>query len=484
MKWVFLVALSITLCSAMPRFPRIQYKMPEQLPPNYVQSWFTSFVDHFGSGIETFQMRYFSKNTYWTNNTQAPGPIFFYCGNEGAIEMFIENSGWIDQLASQMGAAVVYAEHRYFGQSMPFGNRSFTSPQNLKYLSPHQALGDYAYLLQNLKIMYYDAPVIAWGGSYGGMLAAWFRMKYPNLVVGAIASSAPIFHFMGSVNPEEFNEIVTNDYAMVDTNCVPYIKTAHDILGVWTRNSTLWWQLQEIFNTCTEVITYSTASNIINWIDNALTYMAMTDYPYETNFLEPMPANPVNVACSKFNNLADDATDAEILAAIRDAVNVYYNSTGNNTCNLVDQQYDNGLGDNGWDYLSCSTLVMPIGSDGVHDMFLPQPFSISAIDSYCLQTWGVAPVTDYAKIFYGSSTNPLGPLRYASNILFPNGSLDPWQSGGVLESIHANSVIGFIMQGAAHHLDLRTPNPSDPEDVVTARNTEKQLIKYWLATAK
>jgi pimeloyl-ACP methyl ester carboxylesterase len=66
---------------------------------------------------------------------------------------------------------------------------------NIDYLSSQQALADYAYLIKYLKLSYdaENSAVIAFGGSYGGMLAAWFRMKYPNVVDGALAASAPIF---------------------------------------------------------------------------------------------------------------------------------------------------------------------------------------------------------------------------------------------------------------------------------------------------
>jgi len=45
------------------------------------------------------------------------------------------------------------------------------------------------------KINCTDCPVVAFGGSYGGMLAAWIRMKFPNVVAGSVAMSAPIYYF-------------------------------------------------------------------------------------------------------------------------------------------------------------------------------------------------------------------------------------------------------------------------------------------------
>lgn len=43
---------------------------------------------------------------------------------------------------------------------------------------------DYVKLIKSLKSQdkYKNSAVIAFGGSYGGMIAAWIRMKYPHII--------------------------------------------------------------------------------------------------------------------------------------------------------------------------------------------------------------------------------------------------------------------------------------------------------------
>lgn len=443
----------------------------------YTESNYDTYIDHYGYTNQTFQMRYCFKDKHWRSDPSNPGPIFFYCGNEAPITTFIAASGYIDYLAEQMGALVIFGEHRYFGKSMPFGKESFTKKNNTRYLSPHQALGDYAYLLSAYKQTHYNAPVIAWGGSYGGMLSAWFRMKYPNIVLGSIAASAPIMHFEGTVDPELFYEIVTNDYANAAPECSAIIAQGFDSLQKFVKDPNVYYELRETFNLCEEIIHESDAQQIIDWLENAYVYMAMTDYPYKTNFLNPMPGNPVKVSCDAFQNLTTSSGAWDVLKAMRKSAEVYYNYNGDKTCNNI-RGGNSNLGEEGWDYLSCTTLAIPNGT-GNKDMFPSDPWSKSALDSYCIAAWGVSPQYNYAADFYGTSEQPVNVLQYFSNIVFSNGSLDPWQSGAVLMSVSEN-VIAFVMEGAAHHLDLRTPNAADPIEVHQGREIEKLAIQHWL----
>lgn len=41
-------------------------------------------------------------------------------------------------------------------------------------------------------------------------------------------------------------------------------------------------------------------------------------------------------------------------------------------------------------------------------------------------------------------------------------------------------MVALFIEKGAHHLDLRAPNPKDPESVITARATEEMYIVQWI----
>ncbi|CAG9313504.1 unnamed protein product [Blepharisma stoltei] len=447
------------------------------VPPGYAQFTFAAYIDNWDYSYYQYPLRYYINTYYW--NANQPGPIFFFCGGSAPIETFISTTGYIDYLAQQMQAIVVYAEHRYFGGSLPFGNKTY-APYNMKYLSPHQALADWAYLITNLKAIYQNVPVIAWGGGYGGMLSAWMRMTYSNLIDGAIASSAPVLYFNGTVDPNAFNAFVTSQYASVAPECPAYIASAFDYLESFYLNTTEYTRLQDTFETCNPVAEPEDVGLIVNWLQNSFTDMTLYNYPYPSNTIFPLPANPLTVACSYFNGV--DITNVwEVLTAVRNAANVYYNYTGLNSCSNTYNPLSNGNFGNqqGWSYLLCSSLNFPFGSIKTTSMFGDEPFDQVAINNDCFTLWGRTPQINYASQWYGASNNPAQTWQYASNIVFSNGGLDPWQVGCITKSF-GTSVVAFVAKGAAFMMDLRLPNAADPSDLAAARATEKTAIQYWL----
>ena len=47
------------------------------------------------------------------------------------------------------------------------------------------------------------------------VLAAWFRLKYPHITIGALASSAPILHFDNIVPLTSFYDAISQDFKVL-----------------------------------------------------------------------------------------------------------------------------------------------------------------------------------------------------------------------------------------------------------------------------
>ena len=283
------------------RVKKIKAKIQNEAKLNPQEYYHDSLVDHFtnhGAGSATYPMRYLVDDTYYNKEN---GPIIFYAGNEGDVWTFFDNSGFMTTtLAEQLGALVVFGEHRYFGTSMPFGDDSFEK-ENLEYLTVEQAMMDYVEFMINFKDVneMQDRAVIVGGGSYGGMLSAWLRMKYPHVFQGALAASAPILFFDGYVSPNAYDDIATSDFAKADAQCPVMIKAGFEQLADLREQEESYEDLATLFNLCEVPAGPAEVQSLIDTLESSLGTMAMVDYPYPTSFVEPLPAWPVTYSCSQ-----------------------------------------------------------------------------------------------------------------------------------------------------------------------------------------
>ena len=55
------------------------------------------------------------------------------------------------------------------------------------------------------------------------VLASWFRLKYPHIALGALASSAPILYFDDITPPDGYYSIVSRDFRVIYFEFSPLI---------------------------------------------------------------------------------------------------------------------------------------------------------------------------------------------------------------------------------------------------------------------
>jgi lysosomal Pro-X carboxypeptidase len=135
--------------SALGLLPRLG-RVPSSHPgvPDCELRWHTQPLDNFDfSNSKTWRQRYFVHDKHWTPS----GPILFYTGNEANVELYVNATGLMWEHAAELNAMLVFAEHRYYGESQPLGAASAANASTLRWLTMEQALADYSRLIYALK---------------------------------------------------------------------------------------------------------------------------------------------------------------------------------------------------------------------------------------------------------------------------------------------------------------------------------------------
>ncbi|KAH9288807.1 hypothetical protein KI387_032924, partial [Taxus chinensis] len=78
----------------------------------YETCYFSQILDHFTyrpQGYKVFQQRYLINDKHW-GGAKKKAPIFVYIGNEGTIDWFANNTGFLFENAPKFGALLVFIE--------------------------------------------------------------------------------------------------------------------------------------------------------------------------------------------------------------------------------------------------------------------------------------------------------------------------------------------------------------------------------------
>ncbi|XP_031099755.1 lysosomal Pro-X carboxypeptidase-like [Ipomoea triloba] len=473
-QWLLLLAFLSVLVLAkshnLPGFRHVRRNLRENdtiISSSLQTFYYNQTLDHFNfqpQSFATFQQRYMIDSTHW-GGADKNAPIFVFLGLEESLDESLKFVGFLSENAPRFKALIVYIEHRFYGKSVPF----VTQEEALKnetlrgYFNSAQALADYAevlvYLKKKLSATY--SPIIVIGASYGGMLATWFRLKYPHIAVGALASSAPLLYLDEIVPQDAFFNTIANDFVESSESCGETIMASWDEIHKLASRHDGLSILSQKFKTCQK----------LNDVSELLTYLKLVYYLVVT--LDTPPTYPLDVLCRGIDGAKNviDVLDRIVsgLIALEGEKSCYVNITE------MQLYYDQFSGSN---WQMCSDWVMTINFD--NDATVPPPpFNLERYVKQCESFYGVPPRPHWMTTYFGGHDMKLVLKRFGSNIIFTNGLRDPWSGGGILKHI-SDSLVAVVTKNGTHALDLFKAEKSDPDWLVKQRNTSLKIIKGWI----
>jgi pimeloyl-ACP methyl ester carboxylesterase len=434
---------------------RQQEKMQPLLAVKTIHQFqFIQLIDHNNPSVGTFEQRYYIDETFSKDDND---PVFFYiCGESACTKRAL--NGAIRNYAQKYHAKLVALEHRYYGESIPLG--SF-STKDLGYLTTEDALDDLAYFQRHLRNeKNWQGKWIAFGGSYPGSLSAYYRLKFPYLVAGSLASSAPV------MAKEDFFEYDTHVTKVTGPQCAEQIRQVVDAVEATLNDATQLSHMKALFE----------ASEVHNPVDFlyliADTGAAAVQYGMRDSFCSALSSS--STPLEGYADFAKRLYQSMGVSAVE--------MTAQGAMNEEPSEYKNGIGLRQWYYQSCTEYgywqnANPDRSQSTRSSLI----NLDYHRQVCQRLFGIkdpANTTSFNNSFYYPLMN-----ESVSNIYFTNGAHDPWSLLSMAEK-NGNAVnpqlVYYLITGAAHCDDLHIPTATDSESLRDARKTMESLIGIWL----
>lgn len=402
----------------------------------------------------TFAQRYFLDSSEATGPNS---PVLYYICGEGECSAD-ELGGALATYAAKFHAHMIALEHRFYGQSQPF---STLAVENLKYLSAPLALGDLArfqdYAMKNLGL---KGKWIVVGGSYAGAMSAFYRMTYPEKVVGSLASSGPV---LAKANFEEYDLDVAQVAGPVCLKAIQGVtKTVQDSFSDPTQLAAM----KHIFG----------ADQINDNVDFIYTVADMAAGAIQYGMKDEF--------CNAVTSAPDENSAVQAYAQEGAKVfNLFNETTFQDSTQYTESTdislFNGAIGARQWFWQSCTEFGY--WQVAYHDPSMSARSPLITLDynnEMCKKVFGVDPVNTDATnaLFYNKLLDP----NQASNILLTNGSTDPWHYLSMTQengNATNQKLSYFMLQGGSHCSDLGTASTTAIQD---AQNLFEQLATGWL----
>lgn len=432
--------------------------------------YFDVRVDHFNAQeTRTWRMRYMANDQFYIPG----GPIFIYVGAEWSISEGWLQSGHMFDLARKHGGYMFYTEHRYYGLSYPTAD---ASTANLRYNSVDQALADLAYFITFIKNeipSLGNSKVILVGGSYAATMVTWMRQKYPNLVAGAWASSAPL---LAKVDFFEYKEVMTRATHNIGGHaCHMRIQEAFEEMEllVWSEQTD---RINNEFNLCTP-LNAKNKLDVWNFFSGLSNIYAGTVQYHRDGDIEQV--------CG----IITDSRYPDGIAAYAAYVRSVYGSFCLDTeyQSFVDYYSDPRWGGPAtssayrqWLYQTCSEFGFYQTSSSKNQGF-GSSFPLDLDIEMCGDIFGKSLFNNNTIHANIRATNlKYGALEpQVTNVYFTHGDVDPWSALGIKEDYNENAPAD-VVPGASHCADLYSISSRDTPAMRAVKEKISELVEKWL----